>query len=372
LTPEGRRYVVTTVVRGAPDGAATGFVYVIDADRRRVLMSSPLFETPWAWAGTNPRGGHRGGRGITAADGLLAIANADEIHAFDHAWQRTAVLTDPALGDIHELAPAPGGVWACSTRADQLVRLRWDGSVAERWSFRDDPGLVRRFGYRTVAPVDDALDHRVMRDVDLDAVDLTHVNGVTVVAGGLLVGLGRVRLPAPSPAERAAAAVGAIAHAAVVGRPLTRRLRDERVRRSGADPVPGARRHGLLVLLAGGLPARVLVDRPLVQWPNHNQLEHGREVVLCDTSAGRVVAIDRDSGSERSVAVPQASAFLRGLAPLDGDRFLVGTRRPAALHVVDLASCRAEPAMALSDNADESVHDIEPLPAAWNDPPRAL
>ena len=59
-------------------------VYVVDADNRRVLMASPVFDTPWAWAGTNSRGGHRGGRGITNTDGRLAIApNADEIHLFD-------------------------------------------------------------------------------------------------------------------------------------------------------------------------------------------------------------------------------------------------------------------------------------------------
>jgi hypothetical protein len=372
LPTEGRRYVVTTVIRGAPAGAATGMVYVVDADRSRTLMASPVFETPWAWAGSNPRGGHRGGRGIASADGRLAIANADEIHVFDRSWQRTAVLSDRAVGDIHELAAAPGGVWACSTRADAVVRLSWDGAVLERWSWRQDPSLVRRFGYRAVAPVDDGIDYRVMRDVDLEAADLSHVNGVTVEHDSLLVGLGRVRLPSPSPAERAAALVGGVAHAAIVGRPLTRRLRAGRVQRFGADPQPGTHRRGLIVRLAPGRAAEILVDRPLVRWPNHNQLVHGSELVLCDTAAGRVVAIDRDTGAERCAQIPQRSCFLRGLAWLGDDRFLAGTRRPAALHVVDLAAGRTEVALRLSDEWYESVHDIEPLPDAWDDPPAAL
>lgn len=364
--------MVTTVVRGAPEGAVTGFVYVVDAAQRRVLASAPILETPWAWASTNPRGGHRGGRGMSSTGDRFAIANADEIHVFDRSWQRTAVLSDPALGDVHELTADADGLWACSTRADQLVRLGWDGSVLERWSWRDDPGLVRRLGYRTVAPIDERTDHRVMRDVDLDAVDLSHVNGVTPFDGGLLVGLGRVRRPSPSGVERAAALAGAVAHAAVVGRPLTRRLRAERVARFGADPQPGTLRRGMVLLLRPGAPAEVLVDRPLVHWPNHNQLRHGHEIVLCDTSAGRVVAIDPATGTERAVEVPQASAFLRGLASLGDERFLVGTRRPAALHVVDLAGGRAEPALELSQTWHESVHDIEPLPDAWDDLPPAL
>jgi hypothetical protein len=372
LTPEGRRFVVTTVVRGAPEGAASGFVYVVDADRRRVLTAAPIFETPWAWAGSNPRGGHRGGRGIASAGGRLAICNADEIHVFDRSWHRIAVISDPSLGDLHELAADTDGLWACATRADQLVRLGWDGTVLRRWSWRDDAALLRRFGYRAVAPVDERTDYRVMRDVDLDAVDLSHINGVTQVDGGLLVGLGRVRLPSPSPREQAAAVAGAIAHAAVVGRPLTRRLRAERVRRFGADPQPGAHRRGMVLLLRAGAPAQVLIDRPLVHWPNHNQLAHGDEIVFCDTSGGRVVAIDPATGAERSVDVPQASAFLRGLAWLGDDRFLVGTRRPAAVHVVDLASGGAELALELSQTWQESVHDIEPLPDAWDDPPPAL
>src|SRR5689334_12628863 len=129
---EGRRLVVTTVVRGAPEGVASGFVYVVDAAQRRVLASAPIFETPWAWAGTNPRGGHRGGRGMASHGDRFAIANADEIHVFDRSWRRTAVLTDPALGDVHELAADADGLWACSSRADQLVRLSWSGSVLQR------------------------------------------------------------------------------------------------------------------------------------------------------------------------------------------------------------------------------------------------
>lgn len=372
MPPEGRRFVITTVIRGAPAGASTGSVYVVDADARRVLMAAPIFETPWAWAGTNPRGGHRGGRGITTVDGRLAIANADEVHVFDRSWARTAVLSHPAAGDLHELAAAGDGVWACSPRSDSLVRLGWDGTLREQWTWRQDPVLVERFGYRTVAPLDETLDHRAMRDVDLDAVNLSQVNGVTAVPGGLLVGLGRVRLPSPTRAQRMAARAGAVAETMRVGRPLARRLRAERVRRFGADPQPGASRRGMVVLVRPGRPAEILVDRPLVKWPNHNQLAHGREIVLCETSTGRVVAIDRDSGAERAVAVPQAAAFLRGLAWLDGDRFLVGTRRPAALHVVDLASGSAEPLMALSDTFHESVHDIEPLPESWGDPPPQL
>jgi len=347
-------------------------VYVVDALERRTLMASPVFETPWAWAGNNSRGGHRGGRGMTTAGERLAIANADEIHVFDRAWRRTAVLSDPSIGDIHELAGDENGIWVCATRADRLVRLGWDGTVLERWSWRDDPGLIRRFGYRTVAPVDDSLDYRVMRDVNPVALDLTHVNGVTLEEHGLLVGFGRVRIPSPTRAQRAAALAGSAASAALVGRPLMRRLRAERISRWGADPQPGAIRRGMILQLTRDCPAEVLVDRSLVGWPNHNQLEHGRELVLCDTSRGHVVAVDRDTGAERAVAVPQAESFLRGLAWLGDDRFLVGTRRPAALHVIDLSSGRAELALRLSEEWHESVHDVEPLPDAWDDPPARL
>ena len=168
------------------------------------------------------------------------------------------------------------------------------------------------------------------------------------------------------------AAVGAAARAAVVGRPVASRLRAERVRRFGADPRPGTDRRGLVVHVRPGRPAEVVVDRPLAKWPNHNVLEHGREVVLCETSRGIVVGLNRDSGEERSAKVPSASGFVRALAWLDGDRFLVGSRRPAALHAVDLATGRAERVIALSDEWPEAVHDIEPLPDDWDDPPLSL
>jgi hypothetical protein len=371
-SPEGRRYLVTTVLRGAPVGAVSGRLYVVDVDAARVLAAAPIAETPWSRAGTNPRGGHRGGRGLVVADGRLAVANADEIHVLDTSWRTVAVLSHSLVGDIHELAPAKDGLWACSTRADSLVRLGWDNTVRETWSWRDDSPLVTSIGYRTVAPIDDSVDYRDMRQVDLETVDLSHLNGVGPVPDGVLVSLGRVRFPSPSGRDRALAAAGAVAQAALVGRLLARRLRAERVRRFGADPRPGASRRGLIVHLRPGRSAEIVVDRPLAHWPNHNVVEHGREVLLCETSRGIVVGLNRDTGEERSVEVQDAAGFVRGLARLCDDQFLVGSRRPAALHKVDLAAGRAERLMTLSDEWAESVHDIAPLPTSWNDPPPSL
>jgi hypothetical protein len=369
---EGRRFVVTTVIRGEPLGAVSGMVYVVDADAPRVLMAAPVFETPWAAMGTNARGGHRGGRGIAASGDRLAIANADEVHVFDRAWQRVAVLTHPLLGDIHDLEPASGGIWACSTRADSLVRLGWDGELRERWSFRDDPALLARFGYRTVAPLDETRDYRDMRQVDGDVVDLTHLNNVCAVDDGLLVSLGRVRLPSPSPGQRVLATAARAAQAAGIGRGAAGRLRAGRIARFGADPQPGVDRRGMVVHLRPGRPAATLFERRLAKWPNHNIVEHGSEIVLCDTSRGLVVAADRATGAERVVEVAGAELFLRGLAHLDEDRFLVGTRRPGALHVADLASARSAPLISLSGERHEAVHDIARLPDTWDDPPSSL
>jgi hypothetical protein len=367
-----RRVVVTTVVRGAPVDAVSGRVYVVDVNTARVLGAAPIPETPWRFAGTNPRGGHRGGRGVATAGGLLALANADELHVYDRAWQPIAVLSHPLVGDIHEVAADEEGLWACSTRADTLVRLGWDGALRETWCWRDDPSLVAAFGYRTVAPLDRAVDYRDMRRVDLEAVNVTHPNGVRPVADGLLVSLGRVRYPSPTRRERVLAAAGSAAQAAVVGRPLAHRLRAERVRRFGADPQPGADRRGVVVHVCPGRPAEVVVERPLAKWPNHNVLEHGREIVLCETSRETVVAVQLDTGEERAVEVPGAMSFLRGLVWLDGDRFLAGSRRPPTLHVVDLASGHSEPLLALSDEWHEAVHDIAPLPDEWEDIPPSL
>jgi hypothetical protein len=149
-------------------------------------------------------------------------------------------------------------------------------------------------------------------------------------------------------------------------------MRAERLRRFGADPQPGVERRGLIVHVRQRRPAAVVVDRPLTAWPNHNVLEHGREIVLCETSRGRLLAVDRETRAERSVEVQPASGFLRGLAWLDGDRFVVGSRRPAALHVVDLDTRAVGPTLSLSKEWHESVHDIAHLPDDWDDPPAGL
>src|SRR4051794_28988882 len=335
-------------------------------------MASPIFETPWRKFGTNPRGGHRGGRGVCVCDGQLLIANSDEIHVFDPAWRTTNVLSHPLIGDIHGLAPTSDGVWVCASRADSMVRIGWDGAVRETWTWRADPTLVKRFGYRTVAPIDQSRDYRDMRQLDGITTDLSHPNSAREVEDGLLVSLGRVRIPSPSRRERAYEALGAAARAAVVGRPVVRRLRAARVRQFGADPQPGHRWRGALIRIGRDGRTRGVGDRHVLEWPSHGVVPLGREVVFCVASRALLVACHTETGAERAVPVPRASGFLRGLAWLDGDRFLAGADRPASLHTIDLESGETSAVLTLSDEPNESVHNISPLPEAWDDPPPAL
>ena len=116
--------------------------------------------------------------------------------------------------------------------------------------------------------------------------------------------------------------------------------------------------------------ARVVLRRKDIAVPNHDVLvDHGRLLYL-DSNHNRLVAVDRQTGREVvAVDIPGEPAFARGLARLGGDRFLVGSQSPAAVHTVDLEAGRIVDSIALSDDRRDSVFAIALLPEGFDSVP---
>ena len=123
------------------------------------------------------------------------------------------------------------------------------------------------------------------------------------------------------------------------------------------------------------LPARGELAYRLedVRVPNHNVLVRDGRVLYNDSNGGRLVELDLSARREvRSVAVPGEPSFARGLAAWRDGLHLVGSQRPAAVHVVDLDAERLVDSVALSDEPRESVYAIALVPDEFDDPPAAV
>jgi hypothetical protein len=140
----------------------------------------------------------------------------------------------------------------------------------------------------------------------------------------------------------------------------------------GLDFAAGAQeRSGWTWALAelGTAGARIVARHPALGLPAHNVAVDGSRLVVNDSAAGRVVALDRATGAVvRSVALPGDLPFPRGLARLPDGRFAVGTQDPAAILVVDLEAERLERTIPLPGDRGESPYAIALVPETFDDP----
>ncbi len=358
------RVAVTSIVRHTAPGERSGFLRIVDLDTGLVVSETPVPESAFRAIDPNPRGGYRGAKGVAVSGDRLVVANSERLFVFDRAFRLVADLTHPWLGSVHDVLAEVESIWVTCTNCDLLLELSWEGTPRRRWTWRDDRRLGRALGYRTPPRFDPDCDYRDPRATRGRVLSLVQLNAVARRGDGLLVSFGRVVPRRAYLRKRAAAAAG--------------RLGVTDPRRSPATPgvLPVGREPGssfVLVELTRDLEARVAYRVDGVDVPNHNVLVAGNRVLYNDTHGGRLVEIDLARGAEtRALPVPGEPSYARGLAHLDGDRYLVGSQRPAAVHVLDLAARACVRSYALSRDERESVYAVCLLPDEFDEPPPRL
>jgi hypothetical protein len=358
------RVAVTSVVRHTGPRERSGYLRVLDFDTRQVISETPLPESAFRAVDPNPRGGYRGGKGIGVAGERLAVANSERIFVLDPSWQVVRDLTHPWLGSIHDLLVEEDSIWVTCTNCDLLLRLGWDGRVLDHWTWRADDKLARLLGYRRPPRFHPDTDYRDPRSARRRVLSLVQLNALARLGDELLLSFGRVVPQKAYLRKQVAAAVGRLGLS----------LRDSTAARTVRLPAPSEEGSAFaLVALDADRAARVAYRVENVSVPNHNVLVAGERVLYNDSNGGRLVEIDLSRQVEtRAVAVPGEPSFARGLAALDADQFLVGSQRPAAVHLLDLSEGRAVDSLPFSDDERESVYAVAVLPDGFGDPPRQL
>jgi len=302
----------STVVRGAPIEKG-GELVRLDWDTKRVLGRKAIVPRDPDVDDPNPRGSSRGGRGILVRHDELLVANYHSLLRFDRRLNPLSGHTDNLFVGLHELAQVEDRVWLAATSIDAAIAIDDAGRVVDTWWPRECPELQKHLGLEPLE-IDKTADNRLrfLGDSSL-AGSHTHLNAVAVEDGELYALLNRY---------------GVIWNA-TTGRPFAEH-----------PALVGA--HNLLFI--GG---RVLVNDT-----------RGKRVLVFDPEGGLVRAIDllgftavaRLHRRHRPRYLLQVAAkkllgtrvvarplFVRGLAHLEGSRFLVGIS-PATILEIDIDS----------------------------------
>jgi len=377
----GRRIAVSSIIRHVPPIRTSGLLRVVDLDTGAILLTAPVPDSVRRPMDPNPRGGLRGGRGVSFASDRFVLANADRLFVFDAAWRLVAQLSNRWTADVHDVLAEPDGVWVTCTACDLLLRLDWEGRVLDRWLWRADRGLVAEFGFRRLPTLDPRIDYRDPRHRANQTYDIGHLNAVARGRGGLIVSLGRVLAPGAYRSRRLKRRLLQVAEPIPLASRAAAAARRRQLRTAAADPLP-------MPDLAAGSSALVLVrshgrlaDRPNVEtllrsdglrFPNHDAAQVGDLLVFNDSNRGLLVGHRPRGGGERSVPVPGDPPYARGLAWLTGERFVVGSQRPTAVHIIDLRQQRVMSSLVLGSDARESVSSIAVVPDSFDEPPARL
>ena len=340
----------------------------MDAASGEILFSTPAPESGQRLLDPNPRGGTRGARGIAATPTRLAIANTDEIFVVDPTWRLVHRLSHPLAGGIHDILLDEDGVWATSTNADLLVKLAWDGTLADEWEWRRDRRLAEALSLPRVRPVDRGVDYRRPGSLRTTVGNVVHLNAVTRGPEGLLLSFGRVLARRTYRRRRVTTSAARLA-ALLPGRGATPKPA------APPAPLPAQRLTGsssAIVALDHQRRARILRHDVETEVPNHNVVWWRDRLVYCDSNAGRVVVTGRDGrGISNAVPIPGSPGFVRGLAHVGEASFLVGNQSPAAIYLVDVVEGAVLRTYELGGEPTESVYSVAVLPPEFSMPSRA-
>lgn len=361
--------LVTSVVRVSGSGECSGFVRWVSRKERRVLKTWPIPESRFRQYDPNPRGGLRGGRGMGCTEDRFVIAMTDRLYVFDRQWNQVAELSHPLFGEIHDILVEPDGVWVTATASDALTKVGWDGRLLRSWSWRQDSQLAEALGLEAWAREAAEVDYRDPRQLP-PIYDFVHINSVARAPEGLLLSFGFVA----SGATRRFQSLLGLPGKALKGLGLDTRL--AKPSRMFAMRFLGARYSSctwLGVLLPEDGPARIVARQEGVKIPNHNLLWNEDSLLFNDTHSSQLVSLGMDGRRRRQVEIPGTPrAFARGLAPLGGQRFIVGSQCPTALYEVDLHAERCELLCRLGDNVHECVYAVHAVPDTFGALPEQL
>lgn len=372
------RVIITTSIRESPPHLASGRLFVVDVDQRKIVQATSGVEPPHRENDVNPRGGMRGMRGLSIYNGRLALATYSCVLIFDRAWNFLQAITHPAVAGIHEVAYIKNELWVTSTANDMLARFNSDGILQESIFLVEQAGLMEQLKLKhkkspaQTGITDQQLDFRKRSYFASDPFDRLHVNSICILPEGqLLISLGLIveSLFNFQMHIKTLMMKMNVWNAFLTINILVRRLLGVKKQMLSELVVRPARGRSAVVIRKSTDNWDIQMNIPVERNPSHSvrALADGSFVYLL-TSFGEVAYFD--PAGQLIYRTKVTDMFLRGLLILPDGNFLVGASN--CLLFFDPSRQEVFAEIKLSDNPMETIFDIQILPGDFGLPPDSL
>lgn len=373
------RVIVTTTCRHTQSHEASGYVYLIDPSTRRLIQRSTMIEPPYRALETNPRGGMRGGKGISIRPDRIAVANSAAIFHYDPAWNLLGVFSHPSCSAIHDIAFQGEALWVTSSRTDLLLQFDLQGNLLKHYYLREPSPALDRLGWNPPQLLSSEhilqgkIDFRNPKTHDELTFDRAHVNSICFLSSGeALVSLGQIvnaDLAASLRLKVLLMRLGLWSGILSVNRKLSSILKVKKDLHSDLVVRPAKARSAVVRISPDG-DHQLCLEIPEVNTPSHSLLALPDDSVLyLNTHTGQVVHFEPRSGKIHS-ATKVTDGFLRGITALHDQTYLLGSK--GELIFFDLKTCQVRDSLKFTDDPKESVYDIKVLPDHYAQPPASF
>lgn len=371
-------FIVSTVRRRCPADEPSGYIYVVDPHQRRVVQRSSIVEPLYRELDNNPRGGMRGGKGISVRPDQIALANFSFIQRYDPQWNLLGVITHPSCAGIHDIFFDSDSLWVAAARADLLMQFSLVGTLMDYIYLRQPSPAIEQLGWQPPVLLDEEqilngrIDFRHPQSVEKETYDRAHVNSLCRLPDGdLLVSLGFVFDDQYASLLRLKIRLiqwGIWPALKALNRGMQRALGKKQKNMDQNLVVKPAKAQSAIVRITQSGERSLILKMNHITAPSHSllALEDG-SVVYLNTTDGTVLHIDPHNGRVLSTTQVATGGFLRGVTPLDERRLLVGNR--GEIIVFDLPARTLQDRILLTNDPNEAVYDIKELPAHYALPP---
>lgn len=184
------KILISTTNRHVPVDQPTGYLFVYDFDKKKVIRQCSIVEPPYLKENPNPRGGLRGLKGISIRDDHIALVNSSTVFLYDSKWRPIRYFFHPSCSSIHELVLSEKEIWVTSASNDLLFCFDYMGKLLNYYDVRKFDPLINQCNWKSESIISEeqvlsgAIDFRDPRTHDMVETDHAHVNSVMQLPNG--------------------------------------------------------------------------------------------------------------------------------------------------------------------------------------------